>query len=89
MTPAELCRAAKPLAQPSLWALEKGKTKSIKADTLFRIAAALNANPQWIKDGTGDPFKASLPDASEAHRLFDSLSADKQAMILAAIKAIS
>ncbi len=87
MTSAELCRAAK-LSQPSLWALETGKTKSIKADTLFKLAAALRANPMWIKDGSGDPFVITAAEPNEAHKLFDRLSPEKQAMILAAIKAI-
>lgn len=96
MSPAELCRATKTqtrkgLAQPSLWAIENGKTKQVKADTLFRIAAALNANPAWIKDGTGDPFDVSLSsgDADEAIAMFNALTPEKKAMIVAAIKAIS
>lgn len=97
MSAAELCRATKtqtmpPIRQPSLWAIENGQTKEIKADTLFRIAAALQANPMWIKDGTGEPFGLSVAgnvDDTVAMNLYKELSSDKKQMILAAIKAIA
>jgi transcriptional regulator with XRE-family HTH domain len=96
MSGAELCRATrgpdnKALSQPGLWAIESGKTKKLKADTLFRIAAALNANPEWIRSGTGNPFdsKVATSTASELLGLYAALSPEKQQMILAAVKAIS
>lgn len=94
MTPAELCRATmtstlKPLRQPSLWALENNKTKSIKADTMFRIAGALRANPDWIRTGAGDPFQVSEGTTEEIVIKLNALSSDKRSMILAAIDALS
>lgn len=95
MTQSDLCRAtrtkdAEALTTPSMWALTSGKTKEIKADTLFRIAAALRASPSWILSGDGDPFDMCSSNAEdEGCNLYRALPADKQAMILAAIKAIA
>ena len=75
----------------AIWKLEAGASLDIKAGTLFKLAAALEVNPDWLRDGSGEPFELTPPvDAvTEAARLLANLSPDKQAMILAAIKAIS
>ncbi|TNL03458.1 LexA family transcriptional repressor [Kosakonia cowanii] len=33
---------------------EQGLTKNFNGDTLFKIASALNCNPQWLQSGRGD-----------------------------------
>ena len=74
MKPADLCRAAR-LRQPSLWAIENGRTKTLKAPTLFRLAAALSANPKWIQDGAGEPYSDPSFTASDSIEL-DAILAD-------------
>jgi len=77
------------IKQPSLSQIERGSSKSPSASTLLRIAAALDANPDWIINGRGHPFE---PDAavsqSEMTDVFSKLSPEHQAAILAAAKSL-
>lgn len=80
------------IRQPSLSALESGRSHRPNAANLMRIAAALDANPDWIVTGNGDPWKVSTPPASGAGDLleiYNRLDARSQAMLLAAARAIS
>lgn len=78
------------IKQPSLSQLENGSTKSPAASTLLKIAATLDANPDWIIHGAGHPFeldrKASETEMAE---VFSKLSPEHQAAILAAAKSIT
>lgn len=51
---------------PSLWEIENGETKSLKASTLMRLAAALDANPYFIWTGHGSPVSPIDPNVEEA-----------------------
>lgn len=78
------------ISNVAIWKIEAGETTDLKADTLFKLSAALGCNPEWLRTGEGEPHKFTLPNnvVREATELLSTLSADKQAMILAAIKAI-
>lgn len=96
MSQSALARATKTrdqegLRQPTIWHLESGRNAGARVDTLFRLAAALNCSPEWLRTGSGDPFSLTVTTnaVDEASRLMQALSPEKQAMILAAIKAIS
>ena len=89
LKPVELARKSG-IKQPSLWAIENGKTLKLKSDTLFRMAAALEANPDWIRTGRGDPFEMSDPGPdAEAMSLYATLPQNKKAAILAMMRAIT
>lgn len=51
---------------PSLWEIENGETKSLRADTLMRLAAALDTNPYYLWTGHGSPVSPIDPDVDEA-----------------------
>lgn len=77
------------IKQPSLSQLERGKSKSPAASTLLRIAAVLEANPEWIMHGRGHPFEIDAVESdSEMRDVFSQLSPAHQAAILAAAKAL-
>lgn len=74
----------------SLGAIENGKTKSPSASTLLKLAAVLDANPEWIIHGRGTPTipKATPTTADEFAAVFRELSPEHQAALLAAAKAL-
>ena len=75
----------------SLWAIENGKTKSLKSATLMRIAAVLDANPEFIRTGKGDRHKlqaANTVGASEIQEIFKTLTPQKRAALLATARAL-
>jgi transcriptional regulator with XRE-family HTH domain len=63
--------------QPSIWLIESGNTKSLRADTLMRLASALDSNPYYIWTGFGPSVAAIDPNAEEAQAvdLYRRLSA--------------
>lgn len=65
MSAAELARAIG-IKQPSLWEIENGETKSLKADTLMRLSAALRTNPVFLWSGRGNPLEQIDPNLEEA-----------------------
>lgn len=65
MSAAELSRAVG-IKQPSLWEIENGETKSLRADTLMRLAAALHTNPVFLWSGRGNPVEQIDPNLEEA-----------------------
>ena len=70
--------------------LESGKSKSPSSATLLKIAAIFEANPDWIMHGVGHPYELQAEASkNEMMEVFDGLSPEKQAAILAAAKAIS
>lgn len=69
--------------------LELSKSKRPAAHNLLKIAAILEANPEWIMHGKGKPWmKDTVADTGEMIETFKKLSTDKQAAILAAAKAL-
>lgn len=88
MTPADLCRKIG-IKQSSLWSIENDVTKTLKASTLLRAAAALDANPIWIQTGRGDPFKMEGGSNQELIDLYENMPSDHQAALIAAARALS
>ena len=69
--------------------IESGLSKAPAAATLLKIAAVFEANPEWIMHGTGQPFEIqNKATQGELAAVFSELTPDKQAMILAAAKAL-
>ena len=58
--------------QTALSKLEIGSSKKPESHTLLRLAAALEANPNWILTGSGD------------HEVMDSLPEDDKEIVLKA-----
>lgn len=54
------------IKQPSLWDIEAGETKSLRADTLMRLAQALDTNPVYLWTGRGSPVAHIDPNIEEA-----------------------
>lgn len=70
--------------------LESGRSKAPAAATLLKIAAIFEANPDWIMHGRGHPYELqAVENSSEMMAIFEKLSPEKQAAILAAARAIS
>ena len=65
MSGADLAKLAG-IKQPSLWDMENAETKSIKADTLMRVAHALEVNPAYLWNGRGSPAIQIDPNDEEA-----------------------
>lgn len=74
----------------SLGAIELGKTRAPSAPTLLRLAAVLDANPEWIIHGRGSPTieKATQDTVDEFVSVFKQLSPEHQAALLAAAKSL-
>lgn len=61
------------------------------APTLLKLAAALQANPEWIITGEGDPFQMNVIGAKSEQQLlevFRDLDDQSKAALLAAAKAM-
>ena len=54
---------------PSLWEIENGETKTLKAETLMLAAKALRANPAYLLWGVGSPVESINPNDDEAEVL--------------------
>jgi len=89
MTSAELARRVG-IKPPSLWQIEHGDTKSLRADTLMRLASALDTNPYYLWTGRGNPATFLDPNVEEAEvvDLFRRLTASNQAASLSIIRAL-
>lgn len=71
--------------------IETGETKSLKASTLMRLAAALDVDPLYIETGNGEPRKLSemtAPSQVEIVAAIQKLSPSAQAALLAAAQAM-
>ncbi len=80
------------VTQAAISNLVTDSSRKPSAPTLLKLAAALQANPEWILTGQGDPFeinivsKRSEKDLIEAFR---SMDMQAQAALLAAAKAMT
>ena len=90
MSQAELARLIG-IKPQSLGGIELGKSKTPASITLLRLAAALDANPEWIMTGRGNCNLSDVPQATEADfiKVFRKLSPEHQAALLAAAKSLS
>jgi transcriptional regulator with XRE-family HTH domain len=80
------------VTQAAISNLVTDSSRKPSAPTLLRLAAALQANPDWIMSGVGEPFemnivgKRSERDLLEAFRNMDPQA---QAALIAAAKAMT
>lgn len=90
MTQVDLARELG-IKPPSLRGLESGRSKAPSAETLMKLSAVLQANPEWIMKGKGDPFEWPIVagDAeAEVVSGFRGLSEEAQKVVLATIRAL-
>jgi transcriptional regulator with XRE-family HTH domain len=78
------------ISQSAIAQIETGMSKTIKGNTLLKMAAALEANPRWIMTGNGEPLMLDDPgDFSELLELYESMDDDHKAAIVAAARAFT
>lgn len=84
MKQATLAKAAG-IKPPSLSQIETGRTKTLKASTILRIAAALDTNPSFLMSGTGSPEMADAPNPNdeEVMEVMRGMTAKQRAALLA------
>ena len=75
------------ISGPSMFAIEHGRTKKIKADTLVRLAAALGVPMQEIIKV--EPGRGGTEMAVEALQLFARLDKTSQEAMLVALRALA
>ena len=57
------------ITQPSLSAIERGDSKTVKGNTLMRLAGALAINPEYLRTGRGSTAFPIDPNADESEAL--------------------
>jgi len=68
-----------------------GASRKPNAPSLLKLAAALNCNPQWIIDGTGDPWQMNMVNKDSEQELlqaFRDMDPAAQAALIAAAHAM-
>jgi transcriptional regulator with XRE-family HTH domain len=60
------------VTQAAISNLVTDSTRKPSAPTLLRLALALDASPQWIITGEGDPFETIAPKDRDEGRLVDN-----------------
>ena len=79
------------LTQASISNWITGASRKPSAPSLLKLAAALECNPQWIIDGTGDPWQMSAIDSKSEQELlnaFRNMEPQAQAALIAAAHAM-
>jgi transcriptional regulator with XRE-family HTH domain len=89
MSQASLARALG-IKPPSLSEIELNKTKSPSASTLLKIAAILDANPDWIINGRGTHTLQSSDSDVDAQMsmVFGQLTTEQKHTLLAVAKSL-
>lgn len=80
------------LTQSAISNIVTNASRKPSAPTLLKLAAALQANPQWILDGKGDPYQINTINAQSEQDLleqFRSMDDQAKAALLAAAKAMA
>jgi transcriptional regulator with XRE-family HTH domain len=80
------------LTQASISNWITGHSRKPSAPSLLKLAAALDCNPQWIIDGTGDPWQMNaITKDSEQELLaaFRNMAPESQAALIAAAHAMT
>lgn len=79
------------LTQAAISNIVTNSSRRPSAPTLLKLAAALQANPQWILDGQGDPFEINTIGAHSEQELlnaFRNMDEQAQAALIAAAQAM-
>lgn len=77
------------ISQPSMHAIENGKTKKLRGDTLAGLCRVLNVTPDVILGKRRLPSSESLLHESELVSIWRSLKEDAQAHLLAVARALA
>jgi transcriptional regulator with XRE-family HTH domain len=80
------------LTQPAISNIVNDSTRKPSAPTLLKLAAALQANPDWILTGQGEPFEINVIGKSSEKELlaaFRNMDPQAQAALIAAAKAMT
>ena len=80
------------LTQPAISNILTDSTRKPSAPTLLKLAAALQANPDWILTGRGEPFEVNtIGKHSEKELLaaFRDMDQQAQAALIAAAKVMA
>lgn len=79
------------LTQAAISNIVTNSSRKPSAPTLLKLAAALQANPDWIITGEGEPFQMNVIGAKSEQQLleaFRELDDQAKAALLAAAKAM-
>jgi transcriptional regulator with XRE-family HTH domain len=79
------------VTQAAISNLVTDSSRKPSAPTLLKLAAALQANPEWILTGQGDPFEINIVGKRSEKDLLDAfrnMDMQAQAALLAAAKAM-
>lgn len=80
------------VTQAAISNLVTDSSRKPSAPTLLKLAAALQANPDWIMTGQGDPFEINVVGRKTEQQLleaFRSMDAHAQNALLAAARAMT
>lgn len=80
------------VSQSAIAQLETGTIQTVKANHLLRLSAALRTNPYYLMTGKGaktDPSAGGAEASAELVAIFENLSDENRAAILAAAKALA
>lgn len=80
------------ITQAAISNLVTDSSRKPSAPTLLKLAAALQANPDWILTGQGDPFEINVISRKAEKELleaFRNMDQQSQAAIVAAAKAMT
>ena len=80
------------LTQAAISNIVTNSSRKPSAPTLLKLAAALQANPDWIITGQGDPFQINVIGAKAEQELLESfrqLDDQAKAALIAAAKAMT
>lgn len=80
----ELARLAK-ISQPTLWAIESGKSKKPRWETIVSISEALGVSPVYLSTGTGAEMLLT-DDLKELLTIFAKLPPEQRQALIALIK---
>jgi transcriptional regulator with XRE-family HTH domain len=79
------------ISQPSISDLENDVSKEPSAPTLLRMAAVLQANPEWMLNGKGHPLTVEVSDTAaknEMASLFAAMTPEQQAAMLSTARVL-
>lgn len=79
------------VTQAAISNLVTDSSRKPSAPTLLKLAAALQANPDWIMTGQGEPFEMSTVGKKSEQQLLESfrnMDPQAQAALIAAAKAM-
>lgn len=80
------------VTQAAISNLVTDSSRKPSAPTLLKLAAALQANPDWILSGEGDPFEINVIGRRSEQQLLDAfrnMDPQAQAALIAAARAMT